>query len=182
MDENGNGSSGAGSKSNYTDKEIDYLISCEKRVKKPPRKKMRNVQGSLRNEMTVESVEDGRLFRIFMRQNIDFNESFSIGLVFLPSDGRQKIRVIRFNGVHVHAEFASDSKSSRWHEYYHIHRARAANISAGLREDKSAVRTDRYASFEEALSEFLREIHLIDIQDHFPTLGQLSLNFGKEED
>ncbi|RLC45041.1 MAG: hypothetical protein DRH70_08220, partial [Candidatus Coatesbacteria bacterium] len=82
MDENGNGSSGAGSKSNYTDKEIDYLISCEKRVKKPPRKKMRNVQGSLRNEMTVESVEGGRLFRIFMRQNIDFNESFSIGLVF----------------------------------------------------------------------------------------------------
>ncbi|HUT02662.1 MAG TPA: hypothetical protein VM163_02075 [bacterium] len=181
MDEDANSASDADNESDYTDREIDYLIRCKKRVIQPPRKKMSDVQGSLRNEMTVESVEERYHFHIFMRQNIDFNENFSIGLVFLPSDGRQKIRLIRFNGVHVHRELASDSMSSHWHECYHIHKAKAGNISAGSREDQSAVRTDRYASYEEALSEFFREIHLIDIRDHFPTPSQSSLDFGKEE-
>ena len=82
MDEGAGIGSHAGSESGYTDEEIEHLIYCKKRVIKAPRKKMRNVRGCLRNEMTAESVAEGRHFHVFMRQNETFHENFSIGLVF----------------------------------------------------------------------------------------------------
>ena len=166
--------------SDYTDEEIDRLIGCKKKVVEPPQKQMRNLRGYLRNEMTVESLEEGNHFHVFMRQNITFKENFSIGLVFLPNDGRPRIRLIRFNGQHVHRELESDFKSSCWHESSHVHKAKVQNISAGLKEDRFAVRTGRYASFQEAQAEFFKEINLTDVHDYFPTLSQLSFSFGKE--
>jgi len=167
--------------SDYTDEEIERLIRCAKRVVQPPRKTMRDRQGSLRNEMTIESVEEGRHFYVFMRQNIDFNENFSIGLRFLASDGGQQICLIRFNGPHAHRELKSDSEQSHWHASFHIHKAKVENISAGLKEDQFAFKTDRYASFQEAQAEFFREINLTDALDYFPLLGQLSFDLRKEE-
>ena len=165
--------------SDYTDDEIKALIRCGKKVIAPPRESMRQKENTLRNEMTVQSIEDDGCFHIFMRKHVDYDENFSIGLEFLPGDGRQRVRLIRFNGPH-EPPTSWESPSQSWHDGCHVHTANATNISAGFRADRTGVKTDLYRSYEEALGAFFREINLVDFREHFPTLGQRTLQFGKE--
>lgn len=46
---------------NYSQEEIDYLLSCRKEIVSPPRKSFKLERGSFRNDFKMESV-DGKHF------------------------------------------------------------------------------------------------------------------------
>jgi len=153
----------------YTDEEIRTLISCVKKVHDPPRKTMKEVHGSLRNDMLLKSLDDKLSFRVFMRINQKFEENFCIGLEYVPADEPGSIILLRYNGPH------GEHVSCPHHVYHHIHTASAECINAGLKPERNVTRAENYAAFKEALWEFLKTIHLTDAATHFPAEFQMTL-------
>lgn len=153
---------------NYTDEEIQRLISCPKKMQEPPRKNMRDDHGHQRNDMDLISTDDKHGFRVFMRINLEFPENFSIGLDYFPADEPGSITLVRYNGPH------GEHESNPHHVTHHIHRANAENINAGLKAERSIVSAN-YAAFDEALLQFLETIGLTDVGKHFPELIQRSI-------
>lgn len=82
----------------WTDIEITRLIACSKSVSVAPKKEMKEEFRHRRNDMKLGSG-GGEQFEVFMRQSLEFQEDFSIGLVFLSPEGKS-ILLIRFNGQH----------------------------------------------------------------------------------
>jgi hypothetical protein len=116
-------------------------------------------------------------FTIFMRQNADFPENFSIGLTYSPHDGREAITLLRCNGKHGDFNESFDQEHPHWD--FHIHLASENAIEAGFTPEKFAVKTTEYASFEEALQLFVKKVNLDaeDAEKHFPTKNQMPLAF-----
>ena len=158
----------------YTDEEIQELISCSKMVDKPPLKALKEERGHLRNEMTVKSADGKLKFRIFMRVNQTFNENFSIGLEYFPDDEPGSITLLRYNGPH------GEHILYPHHVIYHIHKASAECVNAGLKPERNISETDSYASFREALRQFFKEINLSDASKYFPEVFENTLFDTKE--
>lgn len=154
--------------------ELDELISCPKQVVDPPRKELRSERGYLRNDMTLGSRDGEWRFSVFMRVNERFPENFSVGLIYNPRDEPGDLTLLRCNGPHGEHD-NSPIEDPQPHFGYHIHRARADVINAGLLPQKFAELTDAYASFPEALHHFLRLANIVGAEAYFPTSHQLPL-------
>jgi hypothetical protein len=165
----------------YSQEEIDSLISCPKVIAEPPRREMRSERGSKRNNMELRSTQGDLEFSVFMRINEDFSENFSIGLNYSPRDERGTLCLLRCNGPH--GDFIGVSPSSQPHFRFHIHRAKADNIEAGLKAERGGEPTDGYASYKDALAFFLQEINVVNALEFFPELSQpmLPLNLQEKE-
>ena len=151
----------------WSQDELDELLACPKRTIEPPKRSMRTEMGSHRNEALLES-EDGRhRFRVFIRQNADFAENFSIGLEYHPREEAGSITLLRCNGPH------GPHKLWPHHAQYHIHKAKAENLLEGGRAEAFAEITPAYASFEEALRHFGEICHIADWSIHYPPLEQM---------
>lgn len=155
----------------YSQNELDELISCPKEVSEPPRREMELDGANWRNDAKL--VASNRIqgdFAMFMRKNEDFPENFSIGLIYNPNDERGKIILLRCNGKH--GDFNRSFNPAHSHFDYHIHRASEDAIEAGLSPEKDAVKTTEFASFEEGLQFFLKEVNLNtkDAGKHFPAI------------
>jgi len=146
------------------DQEIQELICCPKTVHEPPRKTMKEERGHLRNEMIVRSADEKFKFRVFMRINQKFNENFSIGLDYFPDDEPGSITLLRYNGPH------GEHISFPHHVLYHIHKTNAECVNTGLKPERNIIAADNYASFQEALRQFLKDINLTDAAKHFPSV------------
>lgn len=157
----------------YSQKEIEDLIRCKKEIIEAPRKDMKLDRGSKRNGMKLKSSDDKLLFRVFIRQNADFPEDFSIGLEYLPIDERDNLMLLRCNGPH--GEFEGALVPLPAHFQHHIHKAKEENIQRKVKPEKGATQTSEYASFEEALSYFLKLINVQNAEKHFANLHQLRL-------
>jgi hypothetical protein len=165
----------------YVEEEIMKLIFCPKTVLDAPKREMKVVDGFRRNDMTLLSDGVSGQFYVFMRQTEDFPENFSVGLRYDPRDGSGDIILIRCNGPHGPYNESADQTHPHWD--FHVHRATQAAIEAGLRAEKHAERTAEFASYEEALQYFLKEINVKkeDVERHFPeSSGQL--DFGWQSD
>jgi len=162
----------------YTTEELEELIACSKTVSEAPRQEMKLDRGHLRNDMRVKSIEGDREFRVFLRRSEDFPENFSIGLAFLPKDGTGEVVLLRCNGPHGGYNDSFDPEHP--HCDFHIHRATAQTIEAGLRPEKSATVSRDFASFEEALQYFLRVTNIRDGMSHFPKIMQRAFPFAEE--
>ena len=105
---------------------------------------------------------------MFMRKNEDFPENFSIGLIYNPHDGQGEITLFRCNGKH--GDFNKSFDPSHPHSDYHTHRAAEDAIETGQAAEKDAVPTTEFASFEEGLQFFLKEVNLNakDAKKYFP--------------
>jgi hypothetical protein len=165
----------------YSQDEIDSLISCPKVITEPPKKDMRPERGSRRNNMTLRSKDGDLEFTVFMRINEDFHENFSIGLNFSPKDERGTLPLLRCNGPH--GDFVGGPPSPQSHFRYHVHRAKAENIVAGLRAERGAELTEGYGSYREALVFFLKEVNIVNAGEYFPEHAQpmLPLNLLEKE-
>jgi hypothetical protein len=163
----------------YTQEEIDELIACAKTVSEPPKRDMRLDRGHFRNDMRLKSVDGDREFRVFMRRNEDFPENFSVGLAFLPKDGTGELMLLRCNGPHGAFNDAFDPGHPHWD--FHVHRASAATIEAGLREEKTAALSRDFASYEEALLYFIRAANVSDAAAYFGDVTQAKLPFPEQE-
>jgi hypothetical protein len=169
---------GAESVVEYTQDEINDLISCPKEIVDSPKRAATSVQGSRRNDMVVQNGADGR-FRVFMRQSEKFLDDFSIGLRYEPKDA-PPIILLRCNGRH--GEFLG-GEADHPHFGYHIHRAKVVNLQKGLRAERGGELTDEYVSFEEALRYFLSATGIQWTDEHFPGLRQRLLGiFDDQQD
>lgn len=158
----------------YSQGEIEGLITCKKRIADPPRKEMKADRGSLRNDMQLESLDGKMGFAVFMRINERFPENFSIGLNFIPRDEPGSFCLLRYNGPHgehINAPIEEDHP----HFGYHIHNAKAELIEAGILPEKYAEITETYASYKEALFQFMKIINIQDGEQYFDDFGQDSL-------
>jgi len=118
---------------------------------------------------------------VFMRINDDFPENFSIGLNYSPRDERGTLCLLRCNGPH--GDFIGASPAPQSHFRYHVHRAKAENMEAGLKAECGGEPTKGYASYKDALAFFLNEINVINALEYFPELSQpmLPLNLPEKE-
>lgn len=158
----------------FSDDELESLIACSKRVTDPPRREMR-IDGKMkRNDMTLKSEDGKHTFRAFMRQSEEFQENFSIGLVYHPGDEPGSFQLIRCNGRH------GGERANPHHAYFHIHRSKADDINAGNLEPRQIERTAAYGSFREALGYFCDLIKLDRPDDFFPGIRQ-SMLFRDDE-
>ncbi len=102
--------------------------------KKPGRQSQRN--------FTVES-DDGSVYLLYLRQNLDDKKDFSCGLSWIQRSGKP-LSLVRYNGSsHIHGGI-------RYRR--HVHRASAEALAAGRKIDSHADETDRYATLEGALA------------------------------
>ncbi len=113
--------------------ELDRLRSIPKRARnpgarwleKPGRHKQRNFDAV---------TEDGAVYRIYQRQNLDDDLDFSCGLALIRRGGKP-LSLIRYNGAsHVHGAIRY---------VCHIHRASAEALTARRKVDSHAEVTDR---------------------------------------
>lgn len=164
----------------YSQEEIERLITCPKEIFDPPRKDMKRVRGYRRNDMKLRSTKGEHEFAVFMRINDKFQENFSIGLMYFPTGERGSVCLLRFNGPH--GDFISEDDSPKTHFLPHIHKADSDNISAGLRGERGAIKTEDYASYDEALQKFIQTINIINVMDYFPDYREPRFHFGIQDD
>ena len=165
--------------SEYTQSELDDLITCPKEIIEPPRRELRLEGNQRRNDMRLRAQDGDREFRVFMRMHNEFNENFSIGLVHAPRDGSGEVVLLCCNGPH--GEYNANFDPQHPHAEFHVHRASEEAIRAGFRPEKRADRTEHFASFREALSYFLREVNIVNAAMYFPDERQTRLSFEEQE-
>jgi hypothetical protein len=92
-------------------------------------------RGHFRNDVGLKSTDDKLEFRVFLRRSEDLPENFSIGLAFLAKDGSGEVVLLRRNGPHGGYNDSFDPEHPHWD--YHVHRASAEMIEAGLRPERA---------------------------------------------
>lgn len=161
---------------NYSQTELDTLISCPKRVTEPPLKEMKMDKGHRRNDMKLVSCDGKMDFLVFMRINDFFPENFSIGLIANPKDEPWSFLLLRCNGPHgEHTNERFDDEHP--HYGFHVHRADAEFLASGQAPERFAEKTEAYASYEEALGHFVRMTNIQNVAQYITINDQLPLNF-----
>ena len=158
----------------YSEEEIDQLIGCPKLIADPPKKDFKIDRGSRRNDMRLKAQDGDLEFSIFIRVNQDFEENFSVGLVYHPKDEPGQFCLLRCNGPH--GDFVGSPTSP--HFLYHIHKAKPENIEAGARAERGGEETDRYASYQQAIRYLLNVANALNAEEYFPAM-QLPLEFER---
>jgi hypothetical protein len=146
----------------YTDEYIEELITCSKRITEPPPKEMKKERGHWKKSFGLESEDGEHRFTAFIRYNDEFNENFSVGLVYNPRDRRDKIHLLRCNGPH--------GGTIEWdhHDKPHIHRAKLEMVNQELNSETYIEITNRYTSRQEALQYFLRRVNIKGAAEFLP--------------
>jgi len=153
----------------YSDKEINNLIICPKMITKPPKKYLELKYGHLRNSFELSS--ETKKFYCYIRVCNDFQEDFSIGLIYQPNDA-EKLTLVRYNGLH--GEHTNPDKTKI--NTCHIHKASSKCIEENLKPEKYAYTVTNYATYLECLKIFCNDINIQDnINDYFKFHTQLSL-------
>ena len=121
---------------------LDGLRSASKRVRNPGARWREEPGRHMQRNFTAEA-EEGAVYRIYQRQNLDDERDFSCGLALVQRGGKP-LTLVRYNGSsHAHGEIRYCC---------HIHRATAEALAAGRRIDSYADETDRYRTLEGALA------------------------------
>ena len=165
-----------------TDKQIQYLVTCPKRIiRRIPAVRYQNEGNQRRGELELEALESGlNKFSVFIRQNYQFIENFSIGLRYLTGDvDVGTVNLVRYNGPHGEANRQPDGHFAK----PHIHRMTEAELSSGSAhpQEKDREITDLYSTFDEALPLFLEMIGVTNAKDYFPELLQGRLFNGHNQ-
>ena len=159
-----------------TNSDIQDLIRLPKTItSKLPVMGYREENGQRRCDLDLQSISSkGLRFEIFVRQSEKFIENFSIGLRYLTGDKLLgSITLVRYNGPHGEKSRHPDGHFAK----PHIHRITAAEIALGSAHPQERHRefTDRYGTFQQALSIFFDDIATANHYDYFPDLSQWSL-------
>jgi len=162
----------------YTDSFIQELLNCEKLIIDPPSKDFKEDRGQLKKTFSLQSVDGKYAFNAFIRGNIHFNENFSVGLDYNPKEEKGTLCLLRCNGAH------GENNIFPHHSYFHIHQASAESINCGLKPECNIIETNDYASLEEAIQYFIKNINisLSDRRKYFQiTDSQTKLNLFSNE-
>lgn len=164
--------------SQMNDQDIQNLIESPKRIlKKSPASGFNTVNGYKRCsvEVVFDSDDDivawqGAKFEVFIRQNVNFEDNFSVGLLFKPGISAlpKDLPLVRCNGSH-----GEESRDEDGHfSHPHIHRITASEITSGsIRpEPRNRQITEKYSSLEEAIWFFFEYIGVKNFNKFFPDL------------
>ena len=154
-----------------TDKDIQSLINTPKRIqKKEPRKGYKAENNHKRCNLILIGGENNKRFEVFIRQNQDFIENFSIGLQYKMPSLENHVTLIRYNGPHGQIK----RNETDHHPEPHIHRITQEEIQSGSFNPKmkNMKITDKYNTFEEGLSVFLIDVGISNWKEYFPELEQ----------
>ena len=147
----------------YTEEILSELISCSKEIVEPP-KPFRDDRGYKKTNFTLHSIDQQYNFYVFIRQNTQFVENFSIGIDYNPKDEKGTLALLRCNGPH------GENNMYPHHISSHIHKATSERINIGLKPEGNIIITDEYSTLYEAIQFFINEIN-INISDrnkYFP--------------
>lgn len=125
----------------------------------------------------MQSIDGRYSFSVYIRASIYFKENFSIGMDYSPKEEKGSICLIRCNGAH------GENIAFPHHTTFHIHKASAETINSGLKPESNIEETTEYASLDEAIHYFCKEVNisLIDIRQYFPpSNNQMQLPFKDE--
>ncbi len=159
-----------------TDQQIHDLITCRKIiVKKNPDQGYREEKRQRRCNLILNDMpacdSTAAAFTIFIRQNTEFIENFSLGLQYQTNESSLgTITLVRYNGPHGESGRHLDGHYAR----PHIHRITAGELGSGSIQppEKKREITDRYATFGQALRVFFADANITNSADHFPEMLQ----------
>jgi hypothetical protein len=140
----------------YTDEHLRELIDCHKKIVDAPKHVKSERTAYTKQVFTLCSLDDQYDFSGFVTQNITFQESFSIGLVYKPKFEKTSIVLMRCNGIH-----GGNTDIISHHSYCHIHYATAQRINAGLKAEGLIEKTEDYAALADGILYFVKRINLI---------------------
>ena len=164
-----------------SDSEIKELIIMPKKIiKKSPHKILEKKSSTEREcNLDLQSLDpQGNFFSVFIRQNINFTELFSIGLCYLPEDkilGR--IQLIRYNGAHDNGAHYDKNRDKDGHYGNpHIHWITTEEMKSAVINPQPKHRkiTDKYTKFDEALAVFFEDMK---IENHLKHFRQITMSF-----
>ena len=125
-----------------------------------------------RNDFGLVSADEERSYHAFIRKHNDYQENFSIGLVFLPTE-HASIQLVRFNGNH--GETVDNPLKPHPHRDFHIHKITPELIEEEINDPKEVSVTDKYASYEQAFRYFCEYVNIVNANEYFPGIGQTNL-------
>ena len=125
--------------------------------------------------MIAESEDKKQQFKIFVRINERFPEDFTVGLIYVNSEGRD-IVLYRCNGPH--GDFTDNFLEGKHHFGYHIHRVKSGG--AAMMPEL----TDSFGTFRETLEFFFKRCSLSGGERYIKSLmrntsPQLDLDYDK---
>jgi hypothetical protein len=144
--------------------EIEKLIMMPKIITETPAKEFKQEDKHLRKDFTLQSKEGDLQFGVFIRRHIEYQENFSIGLVYYPADDKSMI-LFRCNGNH--GEVVEDPLRPSDHFDYHTHTITSDDIQKGIREPSFSGVTKDYASYEEAFVYFIKRANIQNADKYF---------------
>ena len=184
-----------------SNQEIKNLIECPKQIyKKEPKNGYKEKKGQKKSDLFLysenndqdllkklkiqesenlnqNSIFEKLNFKIFIRQNQNFIENFSIGLVYLSFP--KALHLTRYNGPHdsIRVEDNKKEREGDHHPFPHIHLITEEDINSGSSnpKPKNVEKTKKYNTLEEGLLTFFRDINIQNWQEYFPELDQRSL-------
>ena len=163
-----------------TEQRIQELISLPKTiVGRRPSQGFREESGSRRCDLDLASSKhDDGTFAVFIRQNLQFTENFSIGLRYRADLPLGAITLVRYNGPHGESSRAADGHFNK----PHIHRITEQEITSGSTQPQERARTitDQYTTLEQALQVFFNHANVLNHGDYFPPIAQLGLFNGHQ--
>jgi len=157
----------------FDDDDIAHLIGCPKDIVRCTQRAALPNELMMRGNMDLVSAENDERFQVFMRKSIELVDSFSLGLMYVDRTDGSRIILFRCNGPHGPPGIVRPDIP--YHAAFHIHRATAANIAAGLKPESGATETRAYASYEEALDFFMEKCHIVGAERYFPKLAERDL-------
>jgi hypothetical protein len=117
--------------------------------------------------------EDGESkYKVFIRQHEDFQENFSIGLVYMDKE-QGEIALFRCNGNHGET-VTQPLSTNEYHFGYHSHRMTAECIQNGIK-DPPHYKVEDYVDYHSALRYFCKEVNVTNADEFLAEARQLTL-------
>jgi hypothetical protein len=143
----------------YTQEDLENLILSPKIIVYGQKLSLKSspeaeINQSLEIGLKIES-DDDLLLELFIRRNKIKFDGFSVGLKHLRSKTDPRcFQICRLNSPHFKPQSDPNLKKyTEAHQYNsHIHKLVAEDINQNIQELNSKIPTDKYASFEEAIS------------------------------
>ena len=156
-----------------TDERIEELLSTPKRILNPGARRITK-PGHWQKNFNVLATDGSVAFTLFVRQNSDLAEDFSVGLR-LDQQGTEPLMLVRYNGPnHDHPNKLEGTKCEG---SCHIHKATQRYIQAGRKPEGFAESTERYRTNEGALSCLVKDCNISGINPEPDNTNQTEL-FG----
>lgn len=155
---------------------IEELIKYPKKIiKKVPNTGYKPDGNSRRCDLNLATLDTkDEVFSVFIRQNNEFIENYSIGLRYQSNNKELgTVTLVRYNGPHGETSHHKDGHYNK----PHIHRITAAGLASGnsMPQENNREITERYNTLEQAIDVFFTDIGVTNHLDYFPRNTQQDL-------